>query len=73
MAWVTVPGSNSLWEYNNAPADPGASSPYYELWLKQTAGVRTHRGIFEVYTNCRRTGTTTDVGELSKSYYDAQV
>lgn len=76
MAWVTIP-NNSQWEYDNAPADPGASSPYYELWLKQTNGVRTetHGSVtYEVYTKCRRIGSTVETqGEINKTYWDNQV
>lgn len=71
MAWIAVP-NNSYWEYDNAPADPGVDSPYYELWLKQTAGVRAD-GTHAVYVKCRLVGTTVDtMGELSKTYWDNQ-
>lgn len=71
MAWVTIP-NNPEWEYDNAPADPGTDSPYYELWTKQTAGVRAWHG-YEVYVKCRRVGTTVDTaGEISKTFWDAQ-
>ena len=71
MAWVAIP-NNQYWEYDNAPADPGVSSPYRPLWLKQTNGIRTTRG-HEVYTKVRRVGTTVETaGELSKTYWDNQ-
>ena len=70
MAWVAIP-NNPRYEYNNAPTDPGAGSPLRPLWLKQTNGVRTTLG-FENYTNVRRVGTTDDIGEMSKNYWDAQ-
>jgi len=69
MAWVSVPGSNGLWEYNNSPVNPGGKLT--SLWQLQTNGIRTLAGS-TVYTNCRRTGTTADVGELSKTFYDAR-
>jgi hypothetical protein len=72
MAWVTIP-NNSYWEYDNAPADPGVGSPYRDLWLKQTAGIRTNSDGSQVYTKCRIIGTTVGTaGEISKSYWDAQ-
>lgn len=70
MAWLVVPGSANAWEYNDAPADPGGALT--KMWLLQTVGIRTLAGS-TVYTNCRRTGTTEDVGELSKTYYDARI
>tara|TARA_R100000541_G_scaffold1902_4_gene7096 strand:+ start:1442 stop:2014 length:573 start_codon:yes stop_codon:yes gene_type:complete len=53
MAWVTIT-NNPSWQYDNAPADPGANSPLRPLWLKQTSGVRTTNG-HEVYTSVRKT------------------
>lgn len=43
------------------------------LWLKQTSGIRNDRG-HEVYTRCRRIGTSGDAdhGEISKTYWDAR-
>ena len=82
MAWVTVPGSNNLWEYDNNPADPGVivvsptltvDHPERALWYKQTAGIRTDSSGHQVYTKCRKIGTNVDtMGELSKTYYDNQ-
>lgn len=71
MAWVTIP-NNPKWEYDNAPPDPGVSSPYRELWLLSTDGVRTWHG-FEIYVKCRLVGSTVDtMGEISKTYWDNQ-
>lgn len=71
MAWVAIT-NNTLWQYNNAPANPGVNSPYYPLWQKQVAGIRT-RGINQVYVETRKIGTSlTSMGELSKSYWDNQ-
>lgn len=71
MAWVTIP-NNPLWEYDNAPANPGVDSPYYELWTKQSGGIRNWHG-YEVYVKCRKVGTTVDTqGEISKTFWDAQ-
>jgi len=77
MAWVGIT-NNPVWEYDNTPADPGGpSSPYYNLWLKQTNGIRTvtYGGVtFEVYTKCRRVGSTVEtMGEISKTYWDNQI
>ena len=72
MAWASITGT-SRYEYNNAPADPGATSQLRSQWLKQTNGVRTSNTGKEVYTNIREAGGSgDDIGELSKSYYDNQ-
>ena len=69
MAWVNIP-NNPEWEYDNAPADPGVDSPYYELWTKQTNGIREFYG-HEVYVKCRLIGSTVDtMGEISKTFWD---
>lgn len=69
MAWVDVP-NNQYWEYDNAPADPGVDSPFYELWAKQSNGIRDE-GSFEVYTKARKKGSTADtMGELNKTFFD---
>lgn len=69
MAWQPIPG-NPYWEYDDNPPSPGVTSPHYKLWLKQTAGIRTH-GANQVYVKCRLVGSTdpTD-GEISKTYWD---
>lgn len=72
MAWVTIP-NQTIWEYDNAPADPGTDSPYYELWAKSSGGIRQFKSGHEVYVKCRRIGTTVDTaGEISKSFWDAK-
>lgn len=73
MAWVPVP-NNSYWEYDNNPPDPGVGSPYRDLWLKQTAGVRTDPITgHQVYTRVRKVGDADESrGELSKSYWDTR-
>jgi hypothetical protein len=73
MAWVSVP-NNSYWEYDNNPPDPGADSPYRDLWLRQTNGIRTDSATgHKVYTRVRRVNDG-DIsrGELSKSYWDTR-
>ena len=62
-----------MWEYDNAPADPGANSPYRPLWLKQTAGVRTNSSGDKVYTKVRKVGSDVDtMGEIAKTYWDVK-
>ena len=78
MAWVTVPGSNSLWQYENtataantySDSGAGANSAF-------SGGVRTYTkpgtsDTVAVYARVRKKGTTVERGELSKTYYDNQ-
>jgi len=79
MAWVDVPGSNSIWQYEttataaNTYADSaaGANSEF-------NSGVRTYTkpggggAVVRVYARTRKKGETTERGELSKTYYDNQ-
>jgi hypothetical protein len=70
MAWVTITGK-TLWEYDNAPADPGGA--HSALWAKQTLGIRTNPDGVEIYTKCRPIGSLKDShGELNKTYLDNQ-
>ena len=78
MAYVTVPGSNSIWQYDNAAT---ASNTYSDsaAGAKNSAfsgGVRTYTkpggGTVKVYARTRKKGETTERGELSKTYYDNQ-
>lgn len=73
MAWVNITG-NPNWQYQDAPADPGADSPLRPLWLKQTNGIRTD-GSHQVYTQVRRvpddsSDANANRGELSKTFWD---
>jgi len=75
MAWTAIADSGG-WEWNNAPADPGANSPLRPLWLESSGGIRTetHGSVtHEVYVDCRKMkdGTAVATGELSKTYWDA--
>ena len=75
MAWVDVPGSNSIWQYENTAtaantypdSADGANSVI-------ASGVRTYTkpggGTVQVYIRCRKKGTTVERGELSKTYFD---
>ena len=77
MAWVDVPGSSAVWQYENSAtaantysdSGAGANSAF-------SGGIRTYTkpggGTVQVYIRCRKTGETTERGELSKTYYDAQ-
>jgi len=76
MAWVTVPGSNNIWEYDNAATAAG-SDTYDDANGTVTAGVRsfTPNGGNTQYTyiRCRKAGETIVRGELNKNYYDAKI
>ena len=78
MAWVTVPGSDGIWEYDNTAivtntypdSADGANSVVAN-------GIRTYTkpdvgGTVQVYMRTRKVGTTVERGELSKTYYDNQ-
>lgn len=78
MAWVTVPGSNSIWEYDNA-----GTSSYSDAPGTVSGGIRTFThptgNVQKTYVKVRKVGedltglAVEDRGELSKDYYDAQV
>ena len=75
MAWVDIPGSNSIWQYDNAAtisntypdSADGANSVI-------ASGIRTYTkpggGTVQVYIRCRKKSTTVERGELSKTYFD---
>jgi hypothetical protein len=76
MAWVDVPGSNSIYEYENSAT---ASVSHYKdadagSTVSTTAGIRTYSGIFStaIYIRCRQKSDSVEIGELSKTYYDNQ-
>jgi len=74
MAWVTVPGSNGVWEYENTAT---GSDTYTDANGTYPGGVRTFTrpsgATEQIYARCRKAGETIERGELSKTYYDAQV
>jgi hypothetical protein len=74
MAFVVVPGSNNIWEYDNAAT---AADTYIDANGTTTAGVRSFTTPFgntqETYVKVRKVGETTERGELSKNYYDAKI
>lgn len=76
MAWVTVPGSNSVWEYDNAATASDADC-YDDANGTVTAGVRSYTPTGgseqKTYIKCRKAGETIVRGELNKNYYDARV
>ena len=77
MAWVTVPGSNNIWEFDDV-ATINDTYPDSADGANATisGGIRTFTfadgNVQEIYIKCRKAGETTERGELSKTYYDAQ-
>ena len=78
MAWVDVPGSSAVWQYENTAtvsntypdSADGANSVV-------SGGIRTYTkpdvgGTVAVYMRTRKKGETTERGELSKTYFDNQ-
>ena len=77
MAYVVVPGSNNIWEYDNA-ALASDSDTYDDMNGTVSGGVRSFAppnggNTQETYIRCRKVGETTVRGELNKNYYDARV
>lgn len=74
MAWVVVPGSNSIWEYDNAAT---AADTYADANGTTALGIRTFTppggNAQYTYIKCRKSGETAERGELNKNYYDARV
>jgi hypothetical protein len=75
MAWVVVPGSNNIWEFDDAAT---AADTYVDANGTTTAGVRSYTppdngNVQETYVKVRKTGETIARGELSKNYYDAKI
>ena len=77
MAWVTVPGSNNIWEFENTAT---ISDTYPDSAdganVTISGGIRTFTfadgNVQEIYIKCRKVGETVNRGELSKTYYYAQ-
>ena len=78
MAYVTVPGSNNIWEYDNtatiANTYPDSADGANSLIAN---GIRTYTkpgtsDTVQCYIRCRKAGETKERGELSKTYYDAR-
>jgi hypothetical protein len=74
MAFVVVPGSNGIWEFDDAAT---AADTYVDANGTTTGGIRTFTppggNTQYTYVKCRKAGETTERGELSKNYYDARV
>ena len=74
MAWVVVPGYNSIWEYDNAAT---AADTYADANGTTALGIRTFTppggNAQYTYIKCRKSGETAERGELNKNYYDARV
>ncbi len=75
MAWVVVPGSNGIWEYDDAAT---ASDTYPDANGTTVAGIRSFTfpdsdSTQETYVKVRKTGETIERGELSKNYYDGRI
>lgn len=74
MAWVVVPGSGGIWEFENTAT---ASDTYSGANGTTNAGVRIftppNGNPQETYVRCRKAGETIERGELSKNYYDARI
>jgi hypothetical protein len=73
MAWVSVPGSNGIWQFDNAAV---AADTYSDANGTTAAGVRTYTptggNAQYTYIKCRKTGETTERGELNKNFYDSK-
>lgn len=75
MAWVTVPGSNGTWEYDNGATD---ADTYPDANGTTSGGIRSFTppgggNTQEIYVKVRKAGETVERGELSKNYYDARI
>ena len=76
MAWVDVPGSGGIYEYENGAT---ASASHYKdadagSTVSTAAGIRTYSSLFstQIYVRCRQKGDQVEIGELSKTWYDLQ-
>ena len=79
MAWVTVPNSNSIWQYENSAT---ATHTYKDSAAGANSvisgGIRTRikpgtSDTTETYIRCRVKSTRKEIGELSKTYYDSKI
>jgi hypothetical protein len=74
MAWVVVPGSDGIWEYDNAAT---AADTYVDANGTTSAGIRTFTppggNPQYTYVKCRKVIGKYSEGDLSKNYYDARV
>jgi len=72
MAYVNITNLTG-WQYDNAPADPGAGHPHRPLWLKSSNGIRQFKNGTEVYVKTKKTAdaNTVNRGEISKTFWNA--
>ncbi len=74
MAWVVVPGSNGIWEYENTAT---AADTYLDANGTTAGGIRSYTppngNTQQTYVKVRKAGETIERGELSKNYYDARI
>ncbi len=74
MAWVVVPGSSGIWEYENTAT---ATDTYLDANGTTTGGIRSYTppngNTQQTYIKVRKAGETIERGELSKNYYDARI
>ena len=76
MAWVTIEGSDDIWEYEDTAT---AANTYSEANGSYSGGIRTFNppgatSDQDTYVRCRMVDDEDEIerGELSKNYYDAQ-
>ena len=73
MAYVTVAGSNNIWEYENT-ATKSDEDTYSDSNGTIADCIRSFTSIGgnteRVYIKCRKIGETIIRGELNKNYYD---
>jgi hypothetical protein len=75
MAWVVVPGSNGIWEYDNTAT---AVDTYLDANGTTANGIRVYTppddgNVQETYIKVRKAGELIERGELSKNYYDSRI
>lgn len=74
MAWVVVPGSDGIWEYDDAAT---AADTYVDANGTTSGGIRTFTppggNPQYTYVKCRKVIGKYSEGDLSKNYYDARV
>lgn len=71
MAWITIPNTNSVWEYENTAT---IANTYPDAPGTIAAGIRSFTTplgqVQENYVQCRKIGETTERGEINKDYLD---
>ena len=79
MAWVTVPGSNGIWEYENTavvtdtyPNSADGTNVSVASGIRTYTKVGDFSGTQQDYIKCRTVADSVERGELSKTWYDTQ-